>query len=232
MFAISLLSLFAAVAPALAFDPYPKLTSCPVPENTLALPANATAALGAPPPTPIYVGLSLGTNNYTCNTTSNTWTNVGVVSVLFDVSCLVTTPSFPTLQEAAWQAWNGAPKSFTLDKYIKQLSKRPADTKYPLVLATHSFVTDPSYGPAIYPAFDFSQFTHNPADKVTLVKVAAYADQFPEDVPWLQVNRIAGNNLVSKIFRVMTKGGMPPASCKAGDKEMTVRYSGTYWFYA
>jgi hypothetical protein len=228
----SLISLALAL-PALAATtiPYPKLTSCAVKPNTLVMPPGAVAALGTPPAVPAYVGLALGVQNYTCNATDSTWVNVGVISILLDVSCLVEDQDgLANLQEEAWTEWNGAPKSLTVPKLIEQLRARPADTKYPIVLGPHDFTVNPITGVGINPRFDFSEFTGIPNDIFIGVHITTYQDGNPDDVLWLHVVHVQGP-LFNQLWRTRTMGGMPPTSCKPGAEDISVRYSATYWMY-
>jgi hypothetical protein len=229
---IGLLSLLLAVPAALATYPYPKLSSCTIPENTLKLPKAATDVIGMPPAQPVYVGISIGTYNYTCDQATKTWTELGVYSVLVDVSCLVTATSFPSVQAESFSRWNNSPTSYKVPDYMADIAAQPSNTMYPVQLGVHYFVTDPSFGNSTYPAFDFTKFTGNASDKAVLVHTAEWSDGTVDDVPYLQVDKIYGG-IASKIWRVSTFGGNPPTTpCSASDTDvLTVRYSGTYWFY-
>jgi hypothetical protein len=229
MFMSYLLSVLLAVPVALAGGviPVPKLSGCTVQNNSLVLPAAAVSVLGTPPPIPLFVGVALGQENYTCNTTSLTWTNIGLVSALIDVSCLVDSPMFATFQNETWTEWNSSAKSLTVPKVLENLRSQPADAKFPTLLGTHDFVVNPINGVGFNTRFDFSEYTGQKNDYFIGQGLGVYKDGNPSDVPWFHVASIAGT-LAKTVYRTDTKGGNPPASCKAGDQPMGVRYSATY----
>jgi len=71
-------------------------TGCNISAAKLKLPSNQTA-LVEPTTAPQFIGLGVGVQNYTCNTTSSTFMNVGAVAELFDISYLYGTPEFDSV---------------------------------------------------------------------------------------------------------------------------------------
>ena len=59
-------------------------------------------------------------------------------------------------------------------------------------------------------------------------KKAALAAPTPAtDVPWLQLAGTSGK-LATSIYRVVTKGGQAPTTCKPGSADISVKYASQY----
>lgn len=222
-----LLSLF-LVIPALAL-PNLKFRGCNLSDAKIPLPSNQTV-LAQPTSVPSFVGLGVGVQNYTCDATSLTYSNVGAVAQLFDMSCLIGTPLSTTIQNDAFNIWNNAPSSFTAQDIIKTLCP------HPLVLGQHYFVPNPNPAvgsPTISPKWDFTADSEkgNAEAFVIGAKVGDLpAPTSKSDVDWLQLKNVEGQ-LADTIYRVETKGGQPPSSCTAGAPLLTVKYTSQYWLY-
>ncbi|KAJ6616847.1 hypothetical protein B0H10DRAFT_2035942 [Mycena sp. CBHHK59/15] len=98
----------------------------------------------------------------------------------------------------------------------------------------HYFVTSPS-GTGISPIWDFTstgKFAGNSSAYVIGAKVGDIpAPASPStNVDWLALNNVQGS-LASKIFRIDTVGGQPPASCVAGSAPISVKYTAKYYLY-
>ncbi|KAG1763490.1 hypothetical protein EDD22DRAFT_887162 [Suillus occidentalis] len=68
-------------------------TSCDLSHARLKVPANQTQLI-APTYAPSFIGIGVGTQNYTCNATKSTYSLIGAVAELFDSSCLYGSPAF------------------------------------------------------------------------------------------------------------------------------------------
>ncbi|KAJ7458076.1 putative malate dehydrogenase, partial [Mycena latifolia] len=196
---------------------------CDISAAKIDLPLNQTA-LVAPAGGPSYIGLAIGTQNYTCASTG-TYTNIGAVAELFDASCLYGTPEFPALAEIAFAVWKYAPPTADISYVISFLEKFKAS----FVLGQHYFVTSPS-GTGISPEWDFTSasLAGHPDAFVIAAKVGDIpAPTGPPDVDWLSLNQVQGD-LATQVFRINTVGGLPPASCTAGSPPIQVKYASMY----
>ncbi|KAJ6562597.1 hypothetical protein B0H19DRAFT_1210201 [Mycena capillaripes] len=201
-----------------------RASRCDISAAKIILPSNQTL-LATPTQGPSYIGLAIGTQNYTCN---GTYTNVGAVAELFDVSCLYDTPEFPKLPEIAYTMWKFAPPTAAISQIIEYMQPFHAS----FVLGQHFFVTSPS-GTGISPRWDFSSaaLEGHPDAYVIAAKVGDIpAPTGTPDVDWLSLNKVEGN-LATQVFRINTVGGLPPASCTAGSPPIAVKYSSMYWLY-
>jgi len=201
-------------------------SKCDISNAKISLPANQTL-LVAPSEGPSYIGLAIGTQNYTCASTG-TYTNVGAVAELFDISCLYGAPEFSSLQDIAFTVWKFAPPSAPISEIIDFLEPFHAS----FVLGQHYFVTSPS-GTGLSPKWDFTSGAlsgHSDAFVIAAKVGDIPAPTGAPDVDWLMLNNVEGN-LAKQVFRVDTVGGDPPASCTPGSPEITVKYASTYWLY-
>ncbi|KAJ7064669.1 hypothetical protein C8F01DRAFT_1249710 [Mycena amicta] len=205
-----------------------KVPRCDISNAAIPLPPNQNMLL-APTSSPSFIGLAIGIQNYTCGSTG-TYTNVGAVAELFDVSCLYGTPEFPFLQDIAFAAWKFAPHSSPIQSIVAGLDPYHAS----FVLGQHYFV-NASSGTGLSPVWDFRpSFPGNSAAFVVAAKVGDVpAPSGPPDVDWLSLNGVQGQDtLATQVFRVSTVGGLAPApSCTPGSPEITVKYSSMYWLY-
>ncbi|KAJ3998791.1 putative malate dehydrogenase [Lentinula boryana] len=185
------------------------------------------STLPAPEYTPSFVGLGVGTQNYTC-AASGTYTNVGALAEIFDISCLYGQPGFDDLTSVISLLWNAAPPVVTPSEIIA------FGEKYDLsfVLGEHYFVVNPVTGSGLNPKWDFTShaFAGNPDAYVVGSKV----DDVPavtgtSDIDWLYLKNLTGS-LANEIYRIETRGGQPPASCTPGSNNITVKYTSLYWF--
>jgi hypothetical protein len=225
MFILSIVSLL--VVPALAV---PTLhTGCNLSHAKLSVPENQTA-LTTPTSAPSYIALGVGVQNYTCNATSLTYSSVGAVAELFDVSCLYGTHEFSKIQDDSYTFWSQAPPSVTAQEIITKLGSSPP------VLGQHYFVPNPNPAPgspALSPKWDFTSGAKkgNPQAFVIGAKTGDIpAPSGKNDIDWLQLKKVQGE-LADVLYRVATKAGQPPASCTAGSPLLSVKYTSLYYFF-
>ncbi|KAF7337394.1 hypothetical protein MSAN_02265600 [Mycena sanguinolenta] len=220
MFAFRLLSGLASVALLVSSTPLTKEDCCDTSKAVMNLPENQTA-LVVPTTAPLFVALGVGVQNYSCSSTTSTYASIGAVASLFDISCFDQTPEFANLQTVAFDIWNKAGPAVTATSIGSRILA-------PLVLGYHYFVNSPS-GTGISPEWDF---THSGKGYVIAAKVGDIpAPTNPTtNVDWLALNNVQGS-LASKIFRIDTVGGQPPASCVPGSDPIEVKYTAKYYLY-
>ncbi|KAJ7250605.1 hypothetical protein C8J57DRAFT_677209 [Mycena rebaudengoi] len=190
------------------------------------LPLNQTA-LVAPSTAPSFIGLAIGNQNYTCGSTG-TYTSVGAVAELFDISCLYGSPEFEKLQDIAYTMWKFAPPAAPISVIIEYMASFHAS----FVLGQHYFIPAAS-GTGVSPKWDFSSAAlegHPDAFVVAAKAGGLPAPTGPKDVDWLALNGVQGK-LATQVFRLNTAGGVPPASCNPGSSPISVKYASTYWLY-
>ncbi|KAG6902197.1 hypothetical protein C0995_003029, partial [Termitomyces sp. Mi166 len=123
MLATTLLTLALASFTAAAPSPTEielELTGCDISHATIAFPTGQ-ATLAIPTTTPSYVAVALGTQNYTCSSTG-TYTNVGAIAELFDISCLYDSPTFESITEFTYLLWKLAPPALSAQSIITLLN--------------------------------------------------------------------------------------------------------------
>ncbi|KAF7318715.1 hypothetical protein HMN09_00383400 [Mycena chlorophos] len=203
----------------------------PLVQGKMPVPPNQNSIV-VPASVPSYIGLGIGIQNYTC--TGGNYTNVGAVAELFDVSCLIGTPEFSSLQDIGYAAWSQAPTSFAGQGTIQALIAALSPYHASFVLGQHYFIPAAS-GSGITAVWDFrASFPGNDDALVLGSKVGDVpAPTGPPDVDWLSLNGMPGHDgLATQIFRVSSVGGLPPAqSCTPGSPEITVKYSSMYWLF-
>jgi len=155
-----------------------------------------------------------------------TYTNVGAVADLRDISCLVGTSKFATIQNDAYTAWSKAPASLSSKSAVTSISGSSP------LLGQHYYVINPITGsPAISPKWDMTAMKKNANAFVTAAKVATLAAPTGSgDIDWVQLKNLQGE-LATSVYRVDTKGGQPPASCTAGSPLLSVKYTAKYYLF-
>ncbi|KAF8888600.1 putative malate dehydrogenase [Infundibulicybe gibba] len=188
-------------------------------------PAGQTAL--APPTTkPSFIAVAVGTQNYTCGATG-TYTNIGAVAELFDISCLYNAPAFGNIQDIAYDIWRVSPPAVTPEEVIALLHS----AKTPEILGQHYYVPNPLTGVGVNPKWDFtSQGANagNPNAFVVAAKVSGLsAPTGTSDIDWVSLSALTGE-LAQQVYRVDTKGGQPPATCTPGSDPIVVKYTAKY----
>ncbi|KAF4618833.1 hypothetical protein D9613_010045 [Agrocybe pediades] len=188
---------------------------------------NLPAPLAAPSSPASFVGIAIGTQNYTC-TDAGVFTNVGALAELFDASCLVDTPLFASLSDLAIAAWKSAPPAVSASELIKTLHNFPTSA----ILGQHYYVTNPITGQGINPKWDFTSQGADAGKADAFVVAAkvngASAPTGSQDIDWVQLGSIAGN-LAKQVYRTDTRLGQPPATCTPGSPEIVVKYAAKYY---
>ncbi|KAK7045117.1 hypothetical protein R3P38DRAFT_2609507 [Favolaschia claudopus] len=198
-----------------------KTHDCPRSTSVMQLPSNQTM-LVVPTIAPLFILLGVGTQNYSC--VGTTFTSIGAVASLFDISCLDHTPQFASIQTKAFDIWKNLPAFL------------PATVVGPLVDAPHldgfHYFIPSTSATGLSPKWDFTSTTGSPAAFV----VGAGVGDIPAptnpavNIDWLSLNRTDGD-LASQIFRIDTVDGQPPTSCVAGSGDITVKYTAKYYLY-
>ncbi|KAJ7032444.1 hypothetical protein C8F04DRAFT_659828 [Mycena alexandri] len=201
---------------------------CNISAATMDLPLNQTKLVAPSNITgPSFIGVAIGTQNYTCASTGN-WTNVGAVAQIFDASCLYGAPEFSNLPDIAYAFWKFAPPTFPVSQIISFMQPFHAS----MVLGQHYFVNSPS-GTGVSPKWDFTSaaLAGHPDAFVIGTKVGDIAAPtgFP-DIDWLSLDKAEGS-LATQVLRLNTVGGLPPASCTTGSPPIAIKYASMYWFY-
>ncbi|GJE90429.1 hypothetical protein PsYK624_065620 [Phanerochaete sordida] len=190
---------------------------------------------------PTWVGISVGIQNYSC-TPAGVWTTVGAgaMTEIFDISCIPLSAhgAFTTFVSKLWQA---APPEMTTQELITLTGV----LSLPGALGQHYFVSDPNNAssPALFAAWDFrSARLKNDKNAANAYVVGNRIGEVPSpddpvhDADWLSLNPVLVNGkpagqLADQVFRIHTNDGNPPASCKPGSPELSVKSVNNFWFY-
>ncbi|KDR66479.1 hypothetical protein GALMADRAFT_106427 [Galerina marginata CBS 339.88] len=230
MFAFSTLLSFAFSAPVIVSGLVLKRSGCSV--QGLKVPTLPTP-LVAPSTAPSWVALAVGVQNYTCSS-AGTYTNVGAVAELIDISCDVGSTGFSTITDTAIRDWEQFPPSLTIQQFISSLH---GDTTPPII-GQHYYVANPITGTGINPKWDFTSEGAN-AGKKTAFAVCAKVNGAPaptgsKDIDWVQLGVLTGapaltGELAKQVYRTDTRLGQPPTSCTPGSRDITVKYAAKYY---
>ncbi|KZS98611.1 hypothetical protein SISNIDRAFT_481329 [Sistotremastrum niveocremeum HHB9708] len=193
-----------------------QLSGCPVSTIKPSFPSNQTTLSVPAGQKPQYIAIGVGVQNYTCGSTG-TYTSIGAVADLFDFSCLAKETSIlNTVPSILYGVEVGSPPA------IKFLDSTP------LHIGKHFFAVNPTTGSGISPAFHITT-SHEDAlfvgNKIGDIKAPTDSTH---NVDWLQLSTIEGT-LAKTVYRIQTKQGQPPASCKPG-AAISVPYAAQYWF--
>lgn len=201
-------------------------TNCDLSSARLQVPTDQTQLI-APTYAPSFIGIGVGTQNYTCNATKSTYELIGAVAELFDGSCLYGTPAFESAPTTVYDVWS-ATTGITIQEVITTLGLTPDAA----MLGQHYYVPNPM-GSGLSPKWDFTLSgvtAGNPNAYVIGVKIGDLPSSDSSDIDDLMVKAVEGE-LASEVFRVETNGGQPPTQCAAGDSNITVKYTAQYWFF-
>ncbi|GJJ11531.1 hypothetical protein Clacol_005764 [Clathrus columnatus] len=171
---------------------------------------------------PINIALGVGTQNYTCSA-SGTFASIGAVATLFDASCIFEVIDDLTIKTIT-------PLEIAIDILQTALGKSPT------ILGHHFFIDNPTGAVGVSPTFDFRSNSERGNPEAFVVTSKSEDVKSPNNpthnVDWLQLIAIPGQGeLASTIYRILTLGGQPPASCAPGCAPITVPYAANYWFF-
>ncbi|KAG1862800.1 hypothetical protein DFJ58DRAFT_775198 [Suillus subalutaceus] len=195
-------------------------TSCDLSCARLQVPANQTQLI-APTYAPSFIGIGVGTQNYTCNATESTYALVGAVAELFDSSCLYGTPTFESAPTTVYDVWS-ATTGITIQEVITMMGLTHDST----VLGQHYYVLNPVGGTSHH----LGVTAGNSNAYVIGAKIGDLPSSNSSNIDNLMVKAVEGE-LAVEVFRVDTNGGQPPTKCVAGDSNITVKYTAQYWFF-
>ncbi|KAF9814153.1 hypothetical protein IEO21_05291 [Rhodonia placenta] len=178
---------------------------------------------------PHFIGLAFGVQNYTCSE-SGTFSNIGAVAELIDVSCYVNESWFPTIQNELYAAWTDADFN---DFSIQEIIDFVHFIDPPQNLAQHYFVENPITDSGVSPKWDFTssgKFKGN-ADAFVIAKgngTLSSPNDPKDDVTWLEVLQVKGD-VADEVFRFDTVGGQPPVNCSHGQSlDVSIKYTSKY----
>lgn len=198
------------------------LPSCKPSQSLLAqsIPAGQTTLKVSTKPTS-FVLLGVGYQNYTCND-SGKFASAGAVADLFDISCTAKTPA---------AAANVADMSFKMWTRLGKIAEAIAPVIGQRVAAGKHYFTKTATG--IAPVWDSRSFgPANLKGKANAFVLASKTGNIPApkspelNVDWLQLVSAEGD-LGDDIYRLETRGGPAPATCKPG-ATTRVKYTSVY----
>ncbi|KAJ2914554.1 hypothetical protein MD484_g5864, partial [Candolleomyces efflorescens] len=186
-----------------------RLHGCPIEQNYSI--ASLPTALPAPTTPLYYITAAVGTQNYTCSAAGN-YTAAGAVAELFDISCLVGSPLFSTVQDYLLHMWKEAPAE-KLNYHSLVSTLAPLETSG-VVLGQHYFVPNPTTGQGLSPVWDFIPGLKKPEAYVLAARTGgAPAPTNETDIDWLSLKSVSGS-LATEVYRTDTREGKPPASAQ------------------
>ncbi|KAH9992834.1 hypothetical protein BJV77DRAFT_1067556 [Russula vinacea] len=196
--------------------------SCPVPASAFSLPATLAPIQSAP----IFTTVGMGKQNYTCSAAGN-YTSTGAVAQLFDVSCLFGHEEFSTIQDDIFSLWDSCPSTDPTDPELARKLKKHWNIS---PVGQHYFVKNNG---TLVPVFDFTStgdLKGNPGAIFFGKKIGDIPSPDGSDnVDWLELQEVSGE-LANDVYRVNTVKGQPPASCKPGSADISVKYTAKYVF--
>ncbi|KAI0052780.1 hypothetical protein FA95DRAFT_1162258 [Auriscalpium vulgare] len=186
--------------------------------SALQLPDNQTA-LVAPTSDPSSLALGVGVQNFTCGS-DGTYASSGVLTKLFDITCLYGSDSFSTIQTDAYSFWYNV--SLQTSDAVSDLTTLPLFGELYHVVGSDG---------SLSPEFDFTSTTFDDDAFVVTAPIASIpAPTGSSDIDWQQLNQTSGS-LADQVFVVNTVAGQPPSSCDAGSDPISVKYTAQYFFY-
>jgi len=177
---------------------------------------------GLPNPTssPSIIALGVGTQNYTCNSTSGTYSSNVAKADLYDITSTI--------------------KSNTKDSICKLYLKSSTDCSSDANPMQLNLIGNHYFDASSKPNFDFSRSGkgHLQAKKGAGVSAPKSASKGVKGyeygaVDWLYLldNGAGVSEELLSVYRVQTAGGKPPATC-SGSEQIQIPYAAEYWFYS
>ncbi|KAI5812050.1 hypothetical protein BZA77DRAFT_347303 [Pyronema omphalodes] len=197
---------------------------------------------GAGIPVPLRVVLGHGTQNYTCptNTSVSKPIPAGAKAQLIDASCLAAYPDLLHSLPSTIQAFSSRKLAEFLERKIG-------------VYMFNAYIGDHFFSDAKTPVFSFARsggevivgrkLENVPAPMGMSMKGGQdWKDEKDEkdgkeemttdSVDWLKISAVEGTtNGCKTVYRVVTAGGKPPATCEGQGSTIEVPYATEYWFY-
>lgn len=179
-----------------------------------------SSGLPAPTGSPSIIALGVGTQNYTCNSTTSTYSSNVAVADLYDITTTIKSNS-----------------KDSLCKLYLQNSQDCNSEDNPLQL---NLIGDHYFDSSSKPNFDFSRSEQGwlQAKKGAGVSAPATASKGVKGeangaIDWLYLldNGAGVSEELLSVYRVETAGGKPPASC-SGEEQIQIPYAAEYWFYS
>jgi hypothetical protein len=168
----------------------------------------------------------MGKQNYTCSASGN-YTSTGAVAQLFDISCLFGQGEFSNIQDDVFSLWSSCPSTDPSDPGLAQRLKHNWNIS---PVGQHYFVNNNG---TLVPVFDFTS-TGNLKGNPDAIFFGKKIGDIPspdgsDNVDWLELQEVSGE-LANDVYRVNTVRGQPPASCKPGSGDISVKYTAKYVF--
>jgi hypothetical protein len=211
----SLLAVSGLISSAYCLPPTERSTN---PVNILNLNA-VSSGLPTPTASPSIIALGVGTQNYTCNATTNTYSSNVAVADLYDITTTL--------------------KSNTKDSLCKLYLKNSQDCSTDDTPLQLNLIGNHYFDASSKPNFDFSRSEKGrlqakkgagvPAPSTASKGVKGYANGA---IDWLYLldNGAGVSQHLLSVYRVQTAGGKPPQSCSGGE-QIQVPYAAEYWFF-
>ncbi|KAF2457243.1 hypothetical protein BDY21DRAFT_37605 [Lineolata rhizophorae] len=179
-------------------------------------------------PTLRFVTIGRGVQNYTCASPSDAPVQkgpaAGAVAQLFDATAEVANNQ--PLVDAVTNVAVGNPRPDLAADALASLF--PLNGQFAPV-AHHFFTADG------VPTFDFGErglLSGAKLENVPAPDDAAASPNGAAAVDWLLIDAVEPSNQFSKVARIVTAGGKPPASCEGQESVIAVDYAAQYWFWA
>jgi len=220
-FIASLALLALAALPSTLAAP-PRFFGCPITVRPV-VPAGQTLVVPNPALKVQFVGLGLGTQNYSCSAEGKP-VSAGAVATLYDVSCLSSTPFFATLPDFAVNLGGSRARTAVSAGIAQRLGSSP------IKLGDHFFIANAAGG--ISPEFDLT-----PSQKKSSFVIAKKTGNVASplgtaNVDLLQLDKVNGT-IGTQVLRLDTRLGQPlSATCTPGSPITTSPYVAVYWFLA
>jgi len=198
----------------------PRADDSASPTCNLATAQMPAAPVALPPPSAglylNHIAIGRGTQNYTCSNDTAVPLAVGALATLFNVTCLA--GPYP-------QLLNLMP-----DIALKFPVPDPSNVMSPanLFLSGHHYFTN-----LTTPFFDLNTNQHSWGTVACKKLSTADAPNKATDVAWLKLSSQSRDGCtISEVYRLNTKGGQPPATCKGMPQAFTVQYAAEYWMWS
>ncbi|KAL1855110.1 hypothetical protein Plec18167_002096 [Paecilomyces lecythidis] len=178
-----------------------------------------------------YVTLGRGKQNYTCSSSdaSTAPVAIGAVATLFDASWIASSlPKLldqvpPLLEQISLDNLTSAVRAVGISRETH--GRDVAIGKHYFIDPTTPFFDFRISGLDDWAAAEKNASVNAPAPSSTVVN-----DVPTPDVAWLQLVAKDGVG-IKEVYRIVTAGGSPPATCEGQASSLEVQYAAQYWFY-